>query len=229
MTVVEFQQFIQDNQYWVYGLIAAYALAKTGPLPMVAGFVSASGSLDVFGVLAACGVGTLTGANLRFALGYLFNTRLFHWAPKAAPWIALGAVGVDRLGWWLLPAYRFSKGTFTLIGLGAGITMRYRKFFVLDAIGATLWTSTMVGIGWSIGLMGLQLQPAWAAYVGLGLMGLGLLALLLVGRRVKAALMPHALQALERLAPKTEHQVTTTQGAAARHYDHANAVPESKR
>ena len=115
--------------------MVAYALAKTGPLPMVAGFVSASGSLEVLAVLTACGIGTLAGANLRFALGHLFNTRLFRWAPKAAPWIALGAVGVDRLGWWLLPVYRFSKGTFTLIGLGAGITMRYRKFFVLDAIG----------------------------------------------------------------------------------------------
>lgn len=205
MTVVELQQFIQDHQFWAYGLMVAYALAKTGPLPMVAGFVSASGSLEVLAVLTACGIGTLAGANLRFALGHLFNTRLFRWAPKAAPWIALGAVGVDRLGWWLLPVYRFSKGTFTLIGLGAGITMRYRKFFVLDAIGAFLWASTMVGIGWGIGLLGVQLQPEWAAYAGLGLMSSGLLALLLVGSRVKAALMPHALLALERLAPKTEH------------------------
>ncbi len=83
--------------------------------------------------------------------------------------------------------------------------MRYRKFLVLDAIGATLWASTMVGIGWGIGLLGVQLQPKWAAYAGLGLMGSGLLALLLLGRRVRVALMPHALQALERLAPKTEH------------------------
>jgi membrane protein DedA with SNARE-associated domain len=202
MTVADLQELIQNHRYWAYGLLLAYALAKTGPLPMVAGFVSASGALELLAVLAACGLGTLSGANLRFAIGRVFNTRLFGWVPKAAPWIALGAVGVDRLGWWLLPVYRFSKGTFTLIGLGAGITMRHRRFFVLDAIGAVLWTGTMVGIGWGIGQLGLQLQPDWAAYVGLGLMGSGLLALLLVGRRVKAALMPHALQALERLAPK---------------------------
>lgn len=210
MTAAELQVFIQNHQHWAYGLLLAYALAKTGPLPMVAGFVSASGALDVLAILVACGIGTVSGANLRFALGRLFNTRLFRWAPKAAPWIALGAVGVDRLGWWLLPVYRFSKGTFTLIGLGAGITMRYRKFIVLDTIGAALWTVTMVGIGWGIGQLGLQLEPQWAAYVGLGLMGLGLLVLLLIGRRVKAALMPHALQALERLAPQSEIRAVPT-------------------
>lgn len=204
MTAEDLQVFIQNHQQWAYGLLLAYALAKTGPLPMVAGFVSASGALDTLAVLLVCGIGTLGGANLRFAVGRFFNTRLFRWAPKAAPWIALGAVGVDRLGSWLLPMYRFSKGTFTLIGLGAGITMRYRKFIVLDAVGGALWTGTMVGIGWSIGQLGLQLEPQWAAYVGLGLLGSGLLVLLLVGRRVKAALMPHALQALDRLSAKPE-------------------------
>jgi membrane protein DedA with SNARE-associated domain len=204
MTAEDLQVFIQSHQQWAYGLLLAYALAKTGPLPMVAGFVSASGALDTLAVLVACGIGTLSGANLRFAAGRFFNTRLFRWVPKAAPWIALGAVGVDRLGIWLLPAYRFSKGTFTLIGLGAGITMRYRKFVVLDAVGGILWTGTMVGIGWSIGQLGLQLEPRWAAYVGLGLLASGLLVLLFVGRRLKAALMPHALQALDRLSAHSD-------------------------
>lgn len=80
MTAEDLQLFIQNHQHWAYGLLLAYALAKTGPLPMVAGFVSVSGALDTLAVLVVCGMCTLIGANLRFAVGRFFNTRLFRWA-----------------------------------------------------------------------------------------------------------------------------------------------------
>jgi membrane protein DedA with SNARE-associated domain len=122
MDVTKLLELIQTHQQWVYGLLLAYTLAKTGPLPLVAGYVSGTGALEFGLVIAACSVGTIAGSNIRFFVGSLLSSRLFRWSPKAAPWIALGAVGVDRFGFWLLPLYRFSKGTFTLVGLGAGIS-----------------------------------------------------------------------------------------------------------
>ena len=138
------------------------------------------------------------GSNIRFFVGSLLSSRLFRWSPKAAPWIALGAVGVDRFGFWLLPLYRLSKGTFTLVGLGAGISMNHRRFVVLDAIGAALWVAAMVGVGRGLWLLGLQVKPEWAAYFGLSLMSCGLLATVVLGRRLKKFLNPYALAALER-------------------------------
>lgn len=162
MDVIKLLELIQTHQQWVYGLLLAYTLAKTGPLPLVAGYVSGTGALEFGLVIAACSVGTLAGSNIRFFVGSLLSSRLFRWSPKAAPWIALGAVGVDRFGFWLLPLYRFSKGTFTLVGLGAGISMNHRRFVVLDAIGAALWVAAMVGVGRGLWL----LWPAGKAGVG---------------------------------------------------------------
>lgn len=196
--VIKLLELIQTHQQWVYGLLLAYTLAKTGPFSLVAGYVSGTGALDFGLVIAACSVGTIAGSNIRFFVGSLLSSRLFRWSPKAAPWIALGAVGVDRFGFWLLPLYRFSKGTFTLVGLGAGISMNHRRFVVLDAIGAALWIAAMVGVGRGLWLLGLQVKPEWAAYFGLSLMSCGLLATVVLGRRLKKFLNPYALAALER-------------------------------
>ena len=198
MNATELLAYIEVHQRWVYGLLLVYTLAKTGPLPMVAGFVSGAGALDVAAVVAVGVVGTVLGAQLRYGLGHTFSARLFAWWPRAAPWIALGAVGVARFGVWLLPLYRFSKGTYSLVGLGAGVAMPYTRFLALDAIGGLLWVGALVAVGQGLWHLGLQVQPEWAAYVGLGLLGAGLLTVLLLGRRLKAYLAPHAQAALQR-------------------------------
>jgi hypothetical protein len=51
MTAQELFDLITRYDHWVYGLLLAYAMGKTGPLPMVAGYLSHSGALDVFAVL----------------------------------------------------------------------------------------------------------------------------------------------------------------------------------
>ena len=83
------------------------------------------------------------------------------------------------------------------MGLGAGVAMPYRRFVLLDSAGALLWTGTAVGVGYSLGLAGMRVQPEWAAYVGLALLGTGILSAFLLGRRLKAYLAPHAQRALE--------------------------------
>jgi hypothetical protein len=42
----ELLDFIARHDQWAYALLFGYCLAKTGPLPMVAGYVSAAGALD---------------------------------------------------------------------------------------------------------------------------------------------------------------------------------------
>lgn len=198
MTAAELLDFIGTHDHWVYALLLGYTLAKTGPLLLVAGFVSAAGALDPFAVLGVGLLGTLSGAQLRYWIGRTCSARLFAWLPRAAPWLALAAVGVERFGGWLLPVYRFSKGTYSAVGLGAGVSMPYPRFLMLDSLGAALWVGTMVLVGQGLWHLGLQVKPEWAAYVGLGLLCTGVVAVLVLGRRLRTHLSPHAQAALAR-------------------------------
>ena len=104
---------------------------------------------------------------------------------------------VERYGKFLLPAYRFSKGTFTLVGLGAGASrLPWLRFALADCVGAVLWTFTWVGLGVGFAYAGAQVDPRWAAYTGLGLLVAGMLVAALFGRYLKTTLEPYAQAAL---------------------------------
>ena len=197
MTADELLAWIATYDHWVYALLLAYALAKTGPLPMVAGFVSASGALQAPVVFAVVLAGTVAGSQLRFFVGRGGAPWLFERFTGLAPWLALGAAGVERYRLLLLPLYRFSKGTYSLVGLGAGASrLPWRRFVMLDGAGAVLWAGTSVSLGFAIGQLGHAVDPRWAAYAGLGLLALGMVTGAAFGARLKRRLLPMANEAL---------------------------------
>lgn len=175
----------------------AYAIAKTGTLPMVAGYVSTAGALQAPIAMAVVLAGTLIGSQARFAIVRRGSPCLFERFPRFAPRLALEAAWVDRYQRLLLPLCRFSKGTYSLIGLGAGASLlRWRRFVLLDSAGAMLWATASVALGAAIGLLGHTLDPRWAAYFGLGLLVLGILTAAAFGARLKRILLPLADGAL---------------------------------
>jgi membrane-associated protein len=197
MTPQELIELIAKYDTLVYGLLLAYAMGKTGPLPMIAGYISFSGALDLLAVLAVVSAGTLVGSQLRFWVGRNFAPLLYEKFPRFAPWLALGSAGVERYERLLLPLYRFSKGTYTLIGVGAGASqLTWVRFSIFDTVGAVAWTTSWVMIGVGIAAAGAQLDPQWAAYAGLAVLGAGLLLTAVLGRRLKQVLQPHASAAL---------------------------------
>ena len=197
MTPQELIDLIAKYETLVYGLLLAYAMGKTGPLPMIAGFISFSGALDVLAVLAAVSAGTLMGSQLRFWIGRHYAPLLYETFPSFAPWLALGSAGVERYERLILPLYRFSKGTFTLIGVGAGASrLAWQRFTAFDTLGAVAWTTSWVMVGFGIAAAGAQLDPQWAAYAGLAVLGMGLLLTAVLGRHLKKVLQPHATAAL---------------------------------
>ena len=197
MTADELLAWIARYDLWVYGLLLAYAMAKTGPLPMVAGFVSASGALQAPLAMMVVLVGTVVGSQIRFAIGRHGAPWLFERFTRLAPWLALGAAGVDRYQGLLLPVYRFSKGAYSMIGLGAGASqLPWRRFAFLDSLGAVAWAVASVMLGAAIGGLGHAFDPRWAAYAGLGLLALGMVVVAVFGARLKRALLPKANKAL---------------------------------
>ncbi len=197
MTAQELFDLIARYDTWVYGLLFSYAAAKTGPLPMVAGYISFSGSIDLWVVLGTVFTGTMVGSQLRFVLGRRFAPWIYDTFPRIAPWLALGASGVERYGRLLLPLYRFSKGTYTLVGMGSGASpLQWHRFALLDTLGALLWTAVWVFVGFAIAAAGAQVDPRWAAYFGLSLLASGILLSAVFGRHLKSVLLPHATEAL---------------------------------
>ena len=197
MTPQELLDLIAKYDTLVYFLLLTYAMGKTGPLPMIAGYISFSGALDLLAVLAAVGAGTLVGSQLRFWVGRNFAPLLYEKLPGIAPWLALGSAGVERYKRLLLPLYRFSKGTYTLIGVGAGASqLGWARFSIFDTLGAVAWTASWVMIGVGIAAAGAELDPQWAAYAGLAVLGAGVLLTVALGRRLKQLLQPQADAAL---------------------------------
>jgi membrane-associated protein len=204
MDLPELLTLIEKYDVWVYGVLLAYCLGKTGPLPMLAGFAAAQGALRMDALIVVTLLGSIAGGQLRFALGRFASPWICRRFTGAAPWIALASAGVERYSLKVLLAYRFVKGAFSLVGLGAGASLlAWPRHALIDSAGALLWISTMIGIGWGFGQISASLDPRWAAYVGLTLLVLSAITLAVLGKRLKAHLLPLAEKILqERTAMK---------------------------
>jgi membrane-associated protein len=210
MTLPELLSTIQHYNQWVYGFLFAYCLGKTGPLPMLAGFAAAQGALRLDALLLVTLLGSIAGGQIRFTVGRFASPWAYRNLPRIAPWVALASAGVERYSLRMLLSYRFVKGSFSLVGLGAGASLlAWPKFASMDSLGAMLWISTMVGIGWTFGQLGAALDPRWAAYIGLTLLVLSFLVLGLLGKTIKARLLPLAQQILQERAAKQTQSAQT--------------------
>jgi membrane protein DedA with SNARE-associated domain len=214
MDLPELLEWIARYDRWVYGLLLAYGIAKTGPLPMIAGFAAAQGALRVELLLLATLLGSVAGGQARFALGRLCAPWVCRTFTGLAPWLALSSAGVERYRLRVLLAYRFVKGSFSLVGLGAGASLLgWARFTLIDAAGALLWVCTMIGIGWGLGYLGMSVDPRWAAYVGLTLLGVSVVALTVLSKQLKQRLYPLAQAILEhRTASRNRMEVAARTG-----------------
>jgi membrane-associated protein len=203
MDLPELLALVQRYDYWVYGILLAYCLGKTGPLPMLAGFAAAQGILRLDSVLLVTLLGSIAGGQIRFTIGRLASPWAYRSLPRIAPWLALASAGVERYSLRVLLAYRFVKGSFSLVGLGAGASLlAWPKFALIDSLGAVFWISSMVGVGWTFGQLGAALDPRWAAYVGLALLVISIAAFSLLSKTIKARLLPLAQQILQERTTK---------------------------
>lgn len=197
MDLLELLDFIKRYDSWAYALLFVYCLGKTGPLPMLAGFIGAQGVLRLDLLLLACLVGSIAGGQLRFALGRFAFAWVCRMFPRTAPWLALASAGVERYSLRVLLSYRFIKGSFSMVGLGAGASLlAWPKYVLIDSSGALLWVGSFVAIGWTFGRLGAELDPRWAAYLGLSLLVFSFLVFALFGKKIKEKLAPLAEQTL---------------------------------
>lgn len=127
-------------------------------MPM-AGFVAASGQLNLVGVIIAGTLGSVVGALPWYYLGkVLGRERLKQWAGRHGRWLTLAPADVDKANDWfekhcgkavffgrLVPAVR------TLISVPAGLFgMSLRRFLTYTTLGSALWTTALAYAGFSL-------------------------------------------------------------------------------
>lgn len=153
--------FIQRTGY--VGILAMmFAENMFPPIPSelimpMAGYTSASGSLNFFVVVAAGTVGSILGALFWFWVGRKIGAdRLKSFAQRHGRWLTLSPAEIDQADAWfdrhgpkavflgrLIPAVR------TLISVPAGISgMPLVQFLAWTTLGTLIWTTLLAGAGY---------------------------------------------------------------------------------
>lgn len=79
--------------------------------------------------------------------------------PAVAQWLALASASVDRYALPMLMLYRFVKGAYSPVSVGAGgSAMPWHRFALINTLSAIVWACTLVAAGWQIAQLGLAVK-----------------------------------------------------------------------
>lgn len=130
-----------------------------------AGYLAATGKMNLFVALACGTVGSLAGAYAN----YFVASRVGRWIfVRYGRWVLLSEKSLERTERFfanhgeiatfigrLFPVIRH------LISIPAGLArMRLDRFFLFTGVGAAIWCSVLLGIGWLVGKAGGALSRA---------------------------------------------------------------------
>lgn len=124
-------------------------------LPL-AGYVAATGQLELGIVIAAGSLGSLAGATFWYVLAKRAGeVRFREWVRRHGRWLTLSVNDVDRAqlwfkrrGKWAVLIGRLLPGVRTFVSLPAGFSaMPWPTFLVYSAIGTVAWTVSLVYAG----------------------------------------------------------------------------------
>ena len=146
----------------IVGLMALESSVFPVPAELVmppAGYLAAKGGMNVFLALACGTAGSVIGAYAN----YFVASRLGRWVfVRYGRWVFLTERSLDRTERFF--ASHGEIATFVgrlfpvlrhLISIPAGIArMRLDRFFLYTALGAAIWCSVLLAIGWVIGAAG---------------------------------------------------------------------------
>ena len=155
----QFVQLVADASGWAYVIVLALALfdVLVPVLPseaavITAGVVAATGSLNLFLIIAAGATGAFLGDNLAFAIGRRFGGRaesVLVRGKKARKTVEWAEAQLAQRGGELIAIARFIPGGRTAVTLSAGtLGFSWRRFVVFDALAALLWASYAAALGY---------------------------------------------------------------------------------
>ena len=148
--------FTQPVGLWAY-LLLAFVVILEGPVATLAGAVAASaGIMNPWGVFITASCANLISDNLWYFLGYIGKTG---WLLRYGSWFGLKKEHVDhiegdvvanapRLLFMAKLTLGFSIPTLVTVGMAR---VPFRRWFWILAIAETIWTGTLVIMGYHFG------------------------------------------------------------------------------
>jgi membrane-associated protein len=171
-----------------YGLLFLYTVAKSGSLPLFAGYAAHLGALDVALVSAATFSGGYLGDEVRFQLARRHGAAWLARRPRFSAAVARATGLLERHGRLYLFAYRYPKGLRTVGAFPVGLTtMPWSTFTGLNAASAGLWTLVMVGLGYGFGPWIDRMVERGFAFVSVALLALFVGTTVVLWRRHRPA------------------------------------------
>ena len=147
----ELGDFFSQYGRWIYIALFAYCFVKSGILPLLAGYASAIGYLDVWLVMAAAFGGSWVGDEARFFVARRYRESLPRW-PWLTRQIKIATSLLEKFGAWYIFLYRYPKGVRTVGALPMGLTrIPWAKFTTLNAASSALWAALLIGSGYFLG------------------------------------------------------------------------------
>ena len=167
---------VREYGTWIYILLFAYCMLKSGSLPLFAGYAAQTQALDLSLVLAVTFAGGYLGDEARFFIARRYGDAWLTRWPFAEKAYAAAKILVAKYGWAYIFLYRYPKGMRTIGALPVGLgSMSWAKFTVLNAASAIVWTACLVSAGF---VFGAQIEEA--VETGWGFASIVLLAAMLL-------------------------------------------------
>lgn len=156
---------------WIVGVVTRLGYAGVAgltflenlfpPIPSelilpLAGYVTGSGTLDIWPVIAMGTIGSLAGASFWYVVARrIGEARLRSWIDAHGKWITLSGGDIDRAKAWFERRGKFAvligrmvPGVRTFVSLPAGFTgMTWLPFLLYSTIGTVVWTAALVFAG----------------------------------------------------------------------------------
>lgn len=202
-------------------LIEDFGVPVPGETVLILGSVYAgTGRLSVVLVAVIGFLAAVTGDNIGFAIGHFGGRRLVERFGKyilLTPERLDKATGFfDRHGGKVVTVARFIEGLRQANGIIAGISgMHWAKFLVFNALGAALWVAVWASVGYFSGSNINTIYHQATRYELYFAIGVGLLVIVYVGRRLYRRRQRHAAAAAN-VGPKETDQVTPSGDPADR-------------
>jgi membrane protein DedA with SNARE-associated domain len=137
-----------------YGYAAVFAgsVLEGETLLALAGVAAHRGYLSLHWVIAVAVAGAFLGDQLCFLAGRFFGGRMLARWPRLEPSVARADALLARRGATLVIGLRFMYGLRLAGVLAIGMSrMRWRRFAILNLIGALLWAPLVAGAGYLLG------------------------------------------------------------------------------
>jgi membrane protein DedA with SNARE-associated domain len=158
-----FRWIIDTVEAWGYaGIVIMMAIESTIlPFPseaalIPAGYLASQSRMDPFLAIAAGAIGSLIGASLNYfvsmRLGRPIMERIGHWVLVTPDKLDAADRYFARHGEITTFIGRLIPGIRHLISIPAGVArMNYPRFALYTTLGAGLWSSVLVGVGYWVG------------------------------------------------------------------------------